>query len=174
MTSTFKINKERTNNDLTDISATIFPMLRRLLGPKNFLQLELLRHWREIVGKEMAQYSLPHKISFAKNAKDKGTLAVMVPSGAFAMEIKQNENMIIQEINLFLGYKAIEKLNIIQNAMPELFEINKKSVHRVKKKLVSKAEQNYITELTEDITRPELRDVLVNLGMAVLGDEDNI
>jgi len=164
------INKEHTLNDLTNVAQTIMPLVKQLLGPKNYLLLELLKNWQDIVGEDMMQYSLPQKINFRKDERMNGSLTLLVPSGAFAMEIQQNERQIVEKINTFLGYGAFAKIKILQNSDPAIFAAAKKSSDKIKKILVSEKEQNYITEQIKDIDNPDLRDILEKLGQAILSD----
>ncbi|MBR3502051.1 MAG: DUF721 domain-containing protein [Alphaproteobacteria bacterium] len=170
MKNEIKINKEHTLNDLTNVAQTIMPLVKQILGPKNYLLLELLKNWQDIVGEDMTQYSLPQKITFRKNERTDGSLTLLVPSGAFAMEIQQKEQKILEKINAFLGYSAFAKIKILQNGNPDIFRATKKSSDKIKKILVSEKEQNYIIQQIKDINNPDLRDILEKLGKAVMCD----
>lgn len=165
------INKEHTLEDLTSVSKTIMPLAKQLLGAKGMLEMEILSNWTAIVGKELAQYSLPQKISFRKDERSNGTLELLVLSGAFAMEIQHRESQILNKINTYFGYDAVAKLKIIQNSCPENFLFTKKPIDNVKKNLVSPEEHNYITEIIKDVDNNELRRHLEILGEAVLGSK---
>ncbi len=167
MARTVKINKEHTLKDLTSIAQTALPLTRQILGVNGFTQLELLNSWEIIVGKELSQYSLPQKLTFPKDRHSDGCLTIMVPAGAFAMEIKQRENQIIPQINTFFGYPAVSKIKILQNGTPEDFLIRKKPIDKVKKTVVSADEESYITELVKDIERDDIRETLERLCRAV-------
>ena len=162
-----KINKEHTLKGLTNIAQTALPLAKQLLGPRGFTQMELLSSWSDIVGENLAQYSLPQKLVFPKDERTNGCLTVMVPAGAFAMEIAQNEPRIIENINTFFGYPAVSKLKILQSGTPENFLIRKKPSDKVKKVVVSAKEESYITESVKDIKSDELREVLEKLGYEV-------
>ena len=129
--------------------------------------MELLSSWKLIVGDDIAQYSLPQKLSFPKDERSNGCLTIMVPAGAFAMEIKQNETRIITKINTFFGYPAVDKIKILQNGTPENFLTPKKPIDKVKKTVVSAEEESYITELVKGIERDDLREAVERLGRAV-------
>ena len=167
-----KINKEHTLNGLTGIAQTALPLAQQLLGQHGFTHIELLSSWETIVGKNLAQYSLPQKLVFPKNERSNGCLTIMVPTGAFAMEIKQNETKIITQINTFFGYPAVTKIKILQNGNSEDFLIKKKPINKVKKTVVSAEEESYITELVKDIERDDLREAVERLGRAVYADNN--
>ena len=161
------ISSERKSKDLTSISKTLMPLAKQLLGTRGFMETDLLTNWKHIIGEELARYSLPQKLTFRKDERTDGCLTIAVLSGAFAMEIRQNEPRILDKINTYFGYKAVSKLKIIQNTNPEYFLISKKNIDNVKKNLVTEAEESYITELTKDVSNPELKETLKNLGIAV-------
>ena len=167
-----KINKEHTLNGLTGIAQTALPLAQQLLGQHGFTHIELLSSWETIVGKNLAQYSLPQKLVFPKNERSNGCLTIMVPTGAFAMEIKQNEAKIITQINTFFGYPAVTKIKILQNGNSEDFLIKKKPINKVKKTVVTAEEESYITELVKDIERDDLREAVERLGRAVYADNN--
>ncbi len=170
MAKKIAINTEHSLNDLTRVSATIMPLVRQLLGKNRVLELEMARCWEQIIGEELAQYSLPQKISFQKNEKNNGTLLLQVLSGAFAIEISQRIPHIIEKVNVFFGYAAISKVKIIQVCNVEMFQTAKKNAVNVKKSLVSEQEEFYITELAEEVKSSELRQAVRRLGRAVLND----
>ena len=165
------INKAHTLEDLTSVSKTIMPLAKQLLGAKGMLEMEILSDWTAIVGEELAQYSLPQKISFRKDERSNGTLELLVLSGAFALEIQHRESQILNKINAYFGYDAVAKLKIIQNSCPENFLFTKKPIYNLKKNLVSPEEHNYITEIIKDVDNNELRRHLEILGEAVLGSK---
>ncbi|MCQ2734445.1 MAG: DUF721 domain-containing protein [Alphaproteobacteria bacterium] len=167
MTKNLKICSEHQTKDLTALSKTMMPLIRQLLGTRGLIEIELISNWENIVGKNLAQFSLPQKISFHKDGTN-GCLTISVLSGAFAMEIKQNETDILEKINSYFGYKALSKLKILQNANPTAFSVSQKSTDNLKKCLVSEAEENYITELVKDVENSDLRQTLINLGNAVI------
>ena len=135
--------------------------------------MEILSGWTGIVGDQLSQFTLPQKISFKKNERTNGILELLVLSGAFALEVKQREPQILEKINTFFGYEAITKLKIIQNSCPENFLISQNPIDNMKNFLVSKEEQNYITEIVKDVENKDLRQHLENLGKAVFGHKKN-
>lgn len=168
MARQLKISKEHSLKDLTSVSEMTLPLTKQLLGQRGFMQMDLLAAWNAIVGEDMAQFSLPQKLLFPKDSHADGCLTIMVPAGAFAMEIAQNERRIIDKINAYFGYPAVKKIKILQNGTPQDFLIRKKPIDKVKKTVVSAEEESYITELTKDIEQPELRDAIADLGRMVL------
>lgn len=168
MVKKISISAEHKTKDLTSLSKTMMPLVKQLLGARGLMEIELLSNWKNIVGENLAQFCLPQKIAFRKDERTDGCLTISVVSGAFAMEIKQNETRILEKINTYFGYKAVSKLKILQNGNPEDFLISKKNSDNLKKSLVSETEENYITELVKDVEDSALRQTLTNLGAAVI------
>lgn len=171
MTKKLSINTARNAIGLTSIAKTVNPLLQQLLGDNGMILLELLEAWNQIIGEETASYCLPQKISFNKNERSGGCLHLSVLAGAFAMEIQQRQQQIIEKVNSFFGYPAISKLKICQTGNTEKFLINKKSTDKVKKKVVTSEEESYITELIKDIEDEDLRQSLAEIGRAVFSDK---
>lgn len=170
MESKIKIRSEHTLHDLTGVAQISMPIVKQLLGNQGFQLIELISNWRNIVGINLAQYTLPYKLNFRKNERTDGCLTLITVSGAFALEIKQKQQIIINKINSYFGYEAVSSIKILQTGNIEVFTINKKPSEKVKKNVVSEQEENYITEITKDIASPELREVLVSLGRQVTAE----
>lgn len=173
MTDKIHIRNEHTATGLTNVSKVIMPVAKQLLGNHGFFMVDLLSNWSAIVGHNLAAYALPTKLSFPQNTRLNGCLTITVMAGAYAMEIKQQERLLLDKINVYFGYEAITKLKIIQTANQEDFSVCKKPIENLQKNVVSAAEENYITELTKDIRSPELRKIVQKLGLAVAAETDD-
>ena len=171
MAKKLKISSEHTLTDLTDIAKTIRPLAKQLLGKSGFMQIDLMSNWEEIVGENLSKYVLPQKLSFCKDERTNGTLFLMVYGGAFAMEVENKKQQILQKVNTFFGYEALSKIKIMQNNNPQNFLIDKNVSDKPKKSLVSKKEETYIDELIKDVDDENLRLRLANLGRAVFNQE---
>ena len=87
---------------------------KKLLKNRGFFELELLSNWEKIVGTSFNKLSYPTKIKTTNSSpKGKGKLVVKVDrSISFAFEHEHKKN--VDKINLFFGYNAVEKIEIIQ------------------------------------------------------------
>lgn len=168
MAKKLNINKEHSLKGLTSVAEMTLPLTTQILGQRGFIQMDLLSSWQSVVGVEIAQYSLPQKIVFPKNSCNNGCLTIIVPAGAFALELSQNKQKIIDKINTYFGYPAVADIKIIQNSAPQDIISNKKSIDKVKKTVVSAKEESYITKLTEGIEHSELREAIQNLGRFII------
>jgi hypothetical protein len=113
---------------------------------------------------------LPQRLNFRRDERTNGCLELLVLGGAFALEIKQREAQILEKINTYFGYTAVDRLKIIQCSNPDNFLL-KKPQDNPKKNLVSLADKCYVTELVKDIDNQKLRETLENIGLAVFGSK---
>lgn len=163
---------KRTNYDLTAIARNIRPLVKKILGPSGLMQVEMLSNWSEIVGEDLAAYSFPEKIDFKHNQKNNGTLHLIVPSGAFALELQHKEPQILSKINTFFGYGAVSSIKIIQNNEMQ-FEKKKKQLQKTQKPIVvSDEDKKYIDESGAKIKDAKLKEILIKLGYSVFNEND--
>lgn len=161
------VSAEHKASGLENLSASMSPLIKKLLGNKGLIEIDLLSNWQNIVGQEIAEHSMPQKIVFKPNCRNDGTLHLLVAGSAFALEIQHKLPIILEKINTFFGYKAIAKITIMQN--DEFINTSLPTVSEDKpdKKLVTKQEQTYINEVTEGIQNSELKEQLKSLGESI-------
>lgn len=82
-----------------------------------FVQASVVSRWKEIVGDRYGQVSLPESIRFPAGRKSGGTLTLLV-EGAHAPLIQHLGPMIIERVNRFFGYEAINKVAFRQGKLP--------------------------------------------------------
>ena len=97
-------------------------VLRKTLGEafakQGFASVELVTRWSEIVGVEIAAHSQPEKIQWprtpqARNAPEPGTLLLRV-EGPAALEIQHLSDVILERVNQFFGWQAVDGLRLRQ------------------------------------------------------------
>ena len=74
-----------------------------------FVQSSIVSRWREIVGPRYAAVSAPESIRFAPGRKSGGTLTLVV-EGAHAPTMQHVAPTIIERVNRFFGYPAVERI----------------------------------------------------------------
>ena len=82
-----------------------------------FVQASVVSRWKEIVGERYGQVSLPESIRFPMGKKSGGTLTLLV-EGAHAPLIQHLGPMIIERVNRFFGYAAVDKVVFRQGRLP--------------------------------------------------------
>ena len=91
---------------------TALPALtRRALGRRGFAEGGLALDWAAIVGEDIAANTLPLKVSYPRGARRGGTLHLRVASG-YAPIVAHCEPQLLERVNAYLGYGAIERLRI--------------------------------------------------------------
>jgi hypothetical protein len=74
-----------------------------------FVQGAVVSRWAEIVGERYAKVSTPESIRFPGGKKSGGTLTLNV-EGAHAPLIQHLAPLIIERVNRFFGYEAVDKV----------------------------------------------------------------
>jgi len=74
-----------------------------------FVQHSIVSRWREIVGERYAKVSCPESIKFPMGKKAAGVLTLMV-EGAHAPLIQHLTPLIVERVNRFFGYAAIDRI----------------------------------------------------------------
>ena len=74
-----------------------------------FVQSSIVSRWREIVGERYAGVSTPESIRFPPGKKCEGVLTLVV-EGAHAPMMQHVGPVIIDRVNRFFGYQAIQRI----------------------------------------------------------------
>jgi hypothetical protein len=82
-----------------------------------FIQSSIVSRWGEIVGERYARVSSPESIRFPAGKKAGGCLTLLV-DGAHAPLIQHLTPIIIERVNRFFGYAAIDRIVFRQGRPP--------------------------------------------------------
>jgi hypothetical protein len=82
-----------------------------------FVQHSIVSRWPEIVGERYAKASSPESIKFPAGKKAGGVLTLLV-DGAHAPLIQHLTPMIVERVNQFFGYAAINRIVFRQGKPP--------------------------------------------------------
>lgn len=125
----------------------------------------LVAEWPNIVGAEIASSCLPEKLSApppppkgVDAPRAAGTLSLRVGSG-MAMELQHLAPQLIERINGFVGYRAVERLRFVQGPLPGAGE----PPAPPPPPLTPEAAQQ-LDALVESVADPDLRQSLRRLG----------
>lgn len=82
---------------------------------QGFAAVEIVTHWEEIVGAELARRSEPVKLVWPRrdDPDSVGNLQIRV-EGAYALEIQHLQPVIIERVNRYFGWRCVGKLAIRQ------------------------------------------------------------
>ena len=94
---------------LTNIT---YPIIENCLSKNNKIEAKLLVNWSKIAS-EYGNVTFPKKIMFFNNKTRQGKLILSVTRG-FGPVIQMQTPNLLNKINDFLGYKAIDEIKIEQ------------------------------------------------------------
>ncbi|GAB4143073.1 MAG: DciA family protein [Sphingomonadales bacterium] len=90
---------------------------RRAYRAFGFVESAIVTQWRHIVGPMLAAHSLPERLRFGPGKRVGGSLQIRV-EGAFALELQHYAPLIIERVNGYFGYRAVDRLVIKQGPLP--------------------------------------------------------
>jgi hypothetical protein len=139
---------------------------------QGFASVELVTRWPEIVGTEIAAHSQPEKIQWPRipQARDAaepgrarpGTLLLRV-EGPTALEIQHLSDVILERVNQFFGWQAVESVRLRQAPL------SRRSAPAPLRAPDSAATARIAATLPE-IREERLRQALARLGAAIESD----
>ena len=147
--------KFRKQSYFKQIGDTLPKILKTKLKKANFVDISVIKNWNEIVGDDIAKNCWPIKIFFSDGNNSNGKIAIKVKRG-WSLEIEYKNQEIIEKLNQYFGYKAISKINIIQNFEEYTVESKK---NKIEKKITKK---KFFKEIT-NIKQPKLLIILKDL-----------
>jgi hypothetical protein len=82
---------------------------------QGFVAVEIVTHWQEIVGNDLARRSEPIKLVWPRreDSDSVGILQIRV-EGAYALEIQHLQPVIIERVNRYFGWRCVGRLAIRQ------------------------------------------------------------
>src|SRR5215213_510602 len=143
---------------LGDVGAVAF----RRFG---FVQSSVVSRWREIVGERYAGVSSPESIRFPQGKRSGGVLTLVV-EGAHAPMMQHVAPVIVERVNLFFGYPAVERLSFRQGIV---------QVAKARSRVAPPSLRAIPAELGDSlrsIADPELRACLESLARGVAASEE--
>ena len=132
--------------------------IEKLIKPfsqsQGFCEARVLLDWPLIVGDFLASQTAPERIAFARGTRIKGTLYIRLPS-ALAPEIQHLSLQIIERINQYFGYQAVEKMTLLHGTV------------RKKEKIIEQSKQENLFSLPLEIEEKIAQIEDVQLQMAL-------
>lgn len=107
---------------LRPLQSLLSENVKKILKKDGFVYFEIIKNWKNIVGKKMFKDVSPVKI---KKINNENILSINVNKNVM-IEIEYSRDQIIEKINGYLGFNAIHKIQI--NSIDESFKIKKKFI----------------------------------------------
>ena len=96
------------------ISENIDYLLRRILIKKDPILAEIMINWAKIVGLKFSSHTSPFKISKGREKSNNiNVLHVKVTNSSLSMELSFQQDIIIERMSVYLGFKPVSKLKLI-------------------------------------------------------------
>ncbi|MHA1527882.1 MAG: DUF721 domain-containing protein [Alphaproteobacteria bacterium] len=132
-----------------------------------FAEPEVLMRWPEVVGERLSSLCVPVKVSYSRAHRLGATLVVRV-EGARATEVEHLGPRIIERVNQFYGYRAIDRLQVTQTTGGASDEFAEAPAGYAGPAEPSSAAEARAAELTRGIRSEALRAALTRMGAHVL------
>lgn len=154
------MKKPQKNSNFAVVGEITKNILHPILGKEKLLTIELINHWKDIVGKKLAEITFPERIKLKSGNNNEGTLYIRVTGGATATLAQPYSQQIISKINMYLGHQKVKRLRISQGPFPKYAQ----KVDFSQRKINQNRAKNCQQKLPNDIKSESLRAALAKLG----------
>lgn len=121
---------------------------KKILKKEGFLHFEIIKNWKNIIGEKMFKNVAPLKI---KKINNENILTINVNKSVM-MEIEYSRDQIIERINGYLGFNAINKIQILSKN--HSIEIKKRKI-LLDEKIIKKI---------NEIKNEKIKEIFLNLN----------
>ncbi|MGH6865016.1 MAG: DUF721 domain-containing protein [Methyloceanibacter sp.] len=93
---------------------------------RGFATTSLLTDWPAIVGRELAQFTMPDKVVWPRRREESetgdakkgrrgdGAVLVLRVDGPRAIEVQHRSGQILERVNTYFGYRAVTEMRLLQ------------------------------------------------------------
>ncbi|MEM6680938.1 MAG: DciA family protein [Pseudomonadota bacterium] len=131
---------------------------------RGFVHGQIVTQWADIVGTSLASVSTPERLRFPSGKKRGGTLMIRAESAA-ALELQHYLTVILDRVNVYFGYRAVEKISIRQGPVASL-QPARRQTPRVRP--LAPQQKKAVANAAKHIQNQQLKDALERLGVAVM------
>ena len=152
----FKNNTKQRNTSIQGLRSfkdTLPKNLKKIINKKGHIYSETLDNWRYIVGDELFKVCFP-KAFRNSNRLGQSYLSIMVKRG-HEVDLEYSKKSILDKLNSFLGYNAVEKLKFITFEGEEV---------EFKEKIKKDATNNEYKEKISKIKNDKIKKSLIELS----------
>lgn len=153
------------------LAASLGALSKRALGRRGFAEAGLITEWDTIVGPALAAASQPDRLTFPPGRRNGGTLRLTV-AGPVAIELQHLEPVVIERINGYFGYRAVERVLLVNGTVRAPARRATAASGEPARPGDPAALARLETSL-EKVEDPDIRAALHRLGRAVLSSSDN-
>jgi hypothetical protein len=127
--------------------------VKKIISKKGHIYSETLDNWRYIVGDELFKVCFPKSFKNS-NRLSPSYLSIMVKRG-HEVDLEYSKKSILDKLNSYLGYNAIEKLKFISFEGEEI---------KLKEKIIKDTTNNQYKEKISKIKNDKVKKSLIELS----------
>lgn len=159
--------RNRTHRLSANMPKVLNPSMRR----HGFASADIVRHWEDLVGPQLSKVAQPLRITSAGSKEGAGCLILRV-AGAAAPLIDHESPRILERVNAYYGYLAVDRLSLVQGL--KLDPTRRTSHGRAQAPEaaptppLSQADEAALKDRLQTVSDPALQKVLEELGRQAL------
>ena len=155
---------EKRHGTMRALAGAVAKVAGPVLGKGGFAAAQLVTQWEAVMGAEWAEKLGPERLDFPRGERQGGTLRLRAAPGA-ALEAQHATPILLERINGFFGYRAVERLVFVQGPLPRPRRKAKAAAP------LAPGDRAALDRRLDGIEDPGLREALRRLGEAVMGAE---
>ena len=147
-------HRYKTIQGLRSFKNTLPKDVRKIISKKGHIYSETLDNWRSIVGNDLFKVCFPKSFKNS-NRLSPSYLSVMVKRG-HEVDLEYSKKKILDKLNSYLGYNAVEQLKFISFESEELKEsskINKNATNNLYKEKISKIKNDKVKKSLTELSK---------------------
>ena len=133
--------KDRKQSYFKKVGKSLPKIINKNIKERNFFEISLIKKWKEIIGNDIAKFCWPIKIIFSDIKNSNGIIFLKTKRGR-SMEIEFKNEEIIEKLNQYFGYKAIDKISVVQ-------DFNIKDTYKKNKIIMKKSKSTQSKEINK-------------------------
>ena len=143
------------------VAASVARITGPILRGRGFAEARVIADWPLIVGAQLAEDCCPDKLSHGRGEHAIGVLHLRVTPAA-AVEIQHLTPQILERVNQFFGYRAVDRIALMQGPLPK-----HKTATRKPLRTLTPTEQASVAARAAPIDNEALRNAVAALGRAI-------
>ncbi len=146
-------HRYKTIQGLRSFKSTLPKNIKKIIGKKGHIYSETLDNWRYIVGDKLFKVCFPKSFK-TSNRLSSSYLSIMVKRG-HEVDLEYSKKIILDKLNSYLGYNAVEKLKFISFEDDDL---------KLNEKISKDATNNKYKEKISKIKNDKVKKSLIELS----------
>ncbi|MEW5424298.1 DUF721 domain-containing protein [Amorphus sp. 3PC139-8] len=139
---------------------------------RGFASAAILTNWASIVDEQTAKTALPERLIWPRRTKADpdaagGATLVVATNSASALILQHTAPLLIERLNTFFGWRAVERIKIVQRPIPV------PKPERQALRPLSREEEDQLATRLAGVDDEPLKAALERLGRAVLSSHAN-